>query len=78
MASYEKEPALPAAVRPRVAEAWRLVQALREIIPDESLSDWLQTPNPGFGGQCPLELIQKGERDVIWAMIHQTRQGAFA
>ena len=26
----------------------------------------------------PWTLIENGERDVIWEMIHQTRHGAFA
>jgi len=54
------------------------VNALQEIIPAGDLPAWLQAPNPGFGGQKPWALIQKGERDVIWRMIHQTQQGAFA
>jgi len=51
---------------------------LLDIIPAGELPDWLRTPNPGFGGRAPWELIEHGERDIIWAMIHQTRQGAFA
>lgn len=78
LATYEKHQQLPATVRPQVNEALRLVKALLEIIPAGELAAWLQTPNPGFGGQKPWTLIQKGERDVIWQMIHQTRQGAFA
>jgi|GEM_PF-2746731 len=53
----------------------RLVQALLEIIPAEELPAWLQTPNPGFAGRNPWTLIHRGERDVIWEMIHQTRLG---
>jgi len=78
LATYEKHEKFPVAVRPQVTEAVRLVKALLEIIPAENLSAWLQTPNPGFGGRKPWTLIQNGERDVIWEMIHQTRFGAFA
>lgn len=78
LATYEKHQKFPVAVRPQVTEAVRLVKALLEIIPAENLSAWLQTPNPGFGGRKPWTLIQNGERDVIWEMIHQTRFGAFA
>jgi DNA-binding XRE family transcriptional regulator len=78
LATYEKEEKFSAAVRPQVTEAVRLVQALLEMLPAGELAQWLQTPNRGFGGRKPWTLIQTGERDVIWAMIHQTRQGAFA
>lgn len=78
LATYEKHKTLPEPVRPQVNEGLRLVRALLEIIPASELRTWLHTPNPGFGGRRPWTLIQNGERDVIWEMIHQTRQGAFA
>jgi hypothetical protein len=78
LATYEKQEQLPAAIRPQVNEAGRLILALGEIIPPNELAAWLQAPNPGFGGRRPWTLIENGERDVIWQMIHQTRQGAFA
>jgi len=78
LATYEKHKKFPSTIRPQVNEAVRLVKALLEIIPPDQLTAWLQKPNPGFGGRKPSTLIAKGERDVIWAMIHQTRQGTFA
>jgi len=78
LATYEKHRRLPAAIRPQVNEAVRLVKALLEIIPASDLPKWLQTPNPGFGGRRPWTLIHRGEKDLLWQMIHQTRQGAFA
>ena len=56
----------------------RLVRALLEIIPAAELPAWLGAPNPGFDGRTPWELIEAGERDLLWEMIHQTRHGAFA
>ncbi|RFC52497.1 MAG: Protein of unknown function (DUF2384) [Verrucomicrobia bacterium] len=78
LATYEKQDEFPVSVRPQVTEAVRLVKALLEIIPARDLPAWLQTPNPGFTGRKPWTLIQQGERDIIWEMIHQTRYGAFA
>ena len=78
LATYEKHPRLPRPVRPQINEAVRLVRALMQIIPSEELMTWLHTPNPGFDGRRPWTLIQRGERDLLWEMIHQTRQGAFA
>lgn len=78
LATYEKHKKLPAKARPQVTEAVRLVKALLQIIPADELPKWLQTPNPGFNGKKPWTLIQNGERDLLWAMIHQTQQGTFA
>jgi DNA-binding transcriptional regulator YiaG len=78
LATYEKKLTFPAPIRPQVNEAVRLVQALLEIIPADELKPWLHAPNPGFGGRKPWTLIQNGERDIIWQMIHQTRTGTFA
>ena len=78
LATYEKHRKLPASVRPQINEALRLVKALMQIIPSDELAKWLHTPNPGFDGKKPWTLIERGERDVLWEMIHQTRQGAFA
>ncbi|WP_395746579.1 hypothetical protein [Prosthecobacter sp.] len=78
LATYEKQKKLPAPVQAQVTEAVRLVKALLELIPAEDLPAWLQRRNRGFKGRSPWELIENGERDVIWEMIHQTRHGAFA
>ncbi len=78
LATYEKRRQLPALVRAQVVEAVRLIRALLDIIPAEELQAWLQTDNPGFGGRTPWEIIENGEKDLIWQMIHQARQGAFA
>ena len=78
LATYEKTAQVPDAVRPQVTEARRLVEALQELVPADQLPDWLQSPNPGFGGRTPAQLNDSGERDLLWEMIHQTRHGAFA
>lgn len=78
LADYETKTTVPKSVRPRLNEALRLLHALLDIIPPEDLRSWLTTPNSGFQNERPLDLIQKGERDRIWAMIYQTRVGAFS
>ncbi|MFT5029804.1 MAG: DNA-binding transcriptional regulator YiaG [Candidatus Binatia bacterium] len=78
LATYEKEAELPLPVRRQTTEAVRLLKALGEIITEEELSAWLQKPNRGFGRRAPLAVIEAGETDLLWDMIHQIRQGAFA
>jgi uncharacterized protein (DUF2384 family) len=79
LATYEKAATIPRSVRRPIKETVRLIQALRELAGDDAaLKDWLRRPNPAFGKRSPLELIANGESDVIWRMVHQIRQGAFA
>lgn len=52
-----------------------LISALAEIMKRESIGPWLQTPNPAFDGLKPLEVIDRGEIDRIWAMIYYLRSG---
>ena len=78
VADFQNCSALSPISRRKVTEAVRLVHALLEIIPANELSTWLHTPNSGFDGRTPWTLIQKGERDVVWEMIHKTRHGAYS
>jgi DNA-binding transcriptional regulator YiaG len=59
----------------RLKELQRLTNALTEVIKQESLGKWLQTPNAAFGGLKPLEVIDRGESDRIWSMIYFLRSG---
>lgn len=59
----------------RLTELQRLTQALSEVIKQESLGAWLQTPNQAFDGLKPLEVIDRGESDRIWSMIYFLRSG---
>ena len=77
LAGAEKLPELPESLKPQITEARRLVSALLELIPPNELKTWLTEPNPGFDGQSPMAIIQAGEKDALWEMIHQTRQSAF-
>jgi hypothetical protein len=79
LASYEASPRLPVKFSRPVMESVRLIQALQELAGDDAaLKEWLQKPNTAFDRRTPLSLITSGEGDVLWAMVHQIRQGAFA
>jgi uncharacterized protein (DUF2384 family) len=79
LATYEAAPKLPPKIKRPVNETVRLIQALRELAGDDTeLKDWLNCPNPAFGKKTPLTLITHGESDLLWEMVYQLRQGAFA
>ncbi len=59
----------------RLIELRRLTNALCEVIKQDSLGTWLQTPNEAFEGLKPLEVIDRGESDRIWSMLYFLRSG---
>ena len=75
LATLESGSAPTDAVARRLNEIRRLTDALEEVITRDALGKWLQTPNTAFGGLKPLEVIDRGETDRIWAMIYFLRSG---
>jgi DNA-binding transcriptional regulator YiaG len=75
LATLESGAAPTEVVARRLIELQRLTNALSEVIKEESLGNWLQTPNEAFGGLKPLEVIDRGESDRIWSMIYFLRSG---
>lgn len=75
LATLEKGASPTVVVSRRLVELQRLTGALSEVIQRESLGTWLQSPNAAFGGLKPLEVIDRGESDRLWAMIYDLRSG---
>src|SRR5436190_18596254 len=71
VAGWESGQQLSASARQKLAETYRLRAALAEIIPPKELREWMRTPNPAFEGQTPIQVIERGETDRVWRMIHQ-------
>lgn len=69
----DKIPSQPA-VR-RLREVRRLLDALAEIVPPASIPAWLHKRNPAFENMTPLQVIELGEIDRLWAMIHEVGSG---
>ncbi len=68
-----KLPSLPA--KRRLQEVRRLLDALAEIVKSESIPKWLHQPNPAFNRLTPLQVIELGEIDRLWAMVHDLGSG---
>ena len=65
-----RQPLSPPAVL-KLVEANRLGAALGQIMPSRQVGPWLRAPNPAFEGQTPLQVVERGESDRLWRMIHQ-------
>lgn len=59
----------------RLVELNRLRLALSRVMDAAELPDWLNEPNPAFGGLKPLEVVERGEVDRLWRMIHEVTSG---
>jgi len=68
-----KLPSQPA--QRRLQEVRRLLDALSEVVHRESIPRWLHQPNQGFGRLTPLQVIELGEIDRLWAMVHHLASG---
>jgi len=75
LAKFEKEPACSETVLRQVSSLSRLQAALSRVIKPEAIGRWLQEPNPAFDGLKPLEVIERGQVDRIWAMVYQLGSG---
>ena len=75
LATLEKGTPPTDSVARRLTELERLRKALSEVIRDSAIGEWLNTPNPAFGGLKPLEVIDRGESDRLWEMIYFLRSG---
>ena len=75
IAKWEGQEALGDASRQRMREIQRLQQALASVMKPEFVGTWLQTPNDAFGGLKPIEVIERGEVDRLWRMIHELESG---
>lgn len=59
----------------RLTELNRLLHALAEIVKEDVVAEWLETPSEALDGLKPLELIERGEIDRIWQMVYALRSG---
>ncbi|HEX4793431.1 MAG TPA: hypothetical protein VH370_06545 [Humisphaera sp.] len=67
--SAGKLPSEPA--RRRIHEVRRLLDSLAQVVKPEAIAPWLRQRNPRFGEMTPMQVIEVGEIDRLWEMIHQ-------
>ncbi len=68
-----KAPAAPA--RKQLTELVRLFDALADLMDPREVGPWLKSPNAAFAHSTPLQVIERGEQDRLWRMIHQLDTG---
>lgn len=73
--SFERRDGCSETVQRQVNSLSRLQQALARVICSEAIGDWFQRPSDAFGGLKPMEVVERGEIDRIWAMIYELDSG---
>jgi len=58
-----------------MGELQRVKEALAGIMKPTYIGEWLQRPNSAFAEFTPLEVMERGEVDRIWRMIHLLESG---
>lgn len=59
----------------KVTELKRLTKALEQLVEPSSIGPWFMEPNASFNGSTPAQLVERGEADRIWRMIHLLESG---
>ncbi len=55
-------------------EIFRLFVALSEVVDSDSPGKWFATPNDAFSGLKPVEVVERGEIDLLWEMVFRLRK----
>lgn len=59
----------------RLHEIRRLLDSLAGFVLPSTIPRWLRQPNPAFDNLSPLQVIEVGEIDRLWAMVHERAAG---
>ena len=59
----------------KVRELRRLLEAMAHVVQPKYIGPWMQEPNPAFDGALPIQLIERGEADLLWRMIYDMASG---
>jgi uncharacterized protein (DUF2384 family) len=62
-------------VQRSITEVNRLSRELAAVVKGETLGAWMDRPNKAFGNRRPIQVIEDGEIDLLWAMIHDLKSG---
>jgi hypothetical protein len=76
VASWSKGGKATEPARRKFTELVRLFDALADLMENpKEVAEWLQEPNSAFDGSTPLQVIERGEIDRLWRMIHTLESG---
>jgi len=75
LADLERGVSPSESVQRRITEIQRLQRELTAVVRGDKIGAWMDTPNKAFGDRRPIQVIEDGEVDLLWAMIHDLKSG---
>lgn len=59
----------------RIKELDRLSLAIKRIMGQAEVGQWMRKPNAAFEGRTPIQVVANGEADRLWQMVHNIEDG---
>jgi hypothetical protein len=59
----------------RVEELDRLRERLSDVVKEEAIPGWFDSPNQAFWGMKPLKVIERGDIDRLRTLIYRLESG---
>lgn len=75
LAKFEKGEVPSDVIKRQVHAVARLQEALGRVMEVDQVGQWFQQPNEAFNGLTPLEVVERGEIDRLWAMVYELESG---
>ena len=50
-----------------------LRKAIESLVNPDCIDKWFKTPNEGFDGLTPTEVVERGETYRLWEMVHRLK-----
>lgn len=58
-----------------LVEMDRLLDGLARVMEPAEIGRWLKASNPAFNGSTPMQVVERGELDLIWRMLYDIESG---
>ncbi len=75
IADWEAGKPISDLARHQMVQLRNLQQELCKVLEPGTITSWLLTPNDGFDGLKPLEVVERGETHRIWQMLFWVLSG---
>jgi hypothetical protein len=63
-------------IQPLEAHLERIREEAPQVIKPEAVDRWLMTPQRFLGGRTPLQAIEQGNGDLVYATLVALKEGA--
>ncbi|MBX9681397.1 MAG: DUF2384 domain-containing protein [Gemmataceae bacterium] len=76
VAAWEEGRPLSPSAAARLERSAKLLRSLSKVMKLDCLRDWLECPNPAFGGRAALAVAEQGDIQLLERMVHEVEGGS--